>query len=206
MPGPNIPCIAPVSKPLSPAMAQTNRFDYVVVGAGSAGCVLAARLSEDANTRVALIEAGGPADDPAITDPTQWPFLAGAAFDWYYRTQRQSQTAGRSHAWPRGKLVGGNSCLNAMAHVRGHPTDFDRWVEAGCTGWGFSDLLPYFIRSETSSFAASPYHGATGPLSLLIPDQPNPLTLSFIAPAKNAASRPRMNITARGSPDRRSTP
>ena len=68
-----------------------------------------------------------------------------------------------------------------MAHVRGHPTDFDRWVEAGCTGWGFSDLLPYFIRSETSSFAASLYHGATGPLSLLIPDQPNPLTLSFIA-------------------------
>ena len=181
MPGANIPCIAPVGKPLSPAMAQTNRFDYVVVGAGSAGCVLAARLSEDANTRVALIEAGGPADDPAITDPTQWPFLAGAAFDWNYRTQRQSQTAGRSHAWPRGKLVGGTSCLNAMAHVRGHPTDFDRWVEAGCTGWGFSDLLPYFIRSETSSFAASPYHGATGPLSLLIPDQPNPLTLSFIA-------------------------
>jgi len=128
MPGANIPFIAPVGKPLFPAMAQTNRFDYVVVGAGSASCVLAARLSEDANTRVALIEAGGPADDPAITDPTQWPFLAGAAFDWYYRTQRQSQTAGRSHAWLRGKT----SYLNAMAHVRGHPTDFDRWVEAGC--------------------------------------------------------------------------
>ena len=114
------------------AVPGADAFAYVIVGGGSAGCVLAARLSDAANTRVTLIEAGGPADDPAITDPTQWPFYAGAAFDWNYRTQHQSQTAWRSHAWPRGKLVGGTRCLNAMAHVRGHPTDFDRWVEAGC--------------------------------------------------------------------------
>ena len=162
-------------------MPQPTQFDHVVVGAGSAGSVLAARLSEDANNRVALVEAGGPAEDPEIADPLRWPFLAGASFDWNYHTRAQQHTAGRAHAWPRGKIIGGTSCLNAMAHVRGHPTDFDRWVEDGCTGWGFSDLLPYFIRSETSSFAASPYHGATGPISLLIPDQPNPLTLSFMA-------------------------
>ena len=181
MQGANIPCIAPVGKPLSQPMAQANRFDYVVVGAGSAGCVLAARLSEDVNTRVALIEAGGPAEDPAIADPLQWPFLGGAPYDWNFRTCAQPHTAGRVHEWPRGKVIGGTSCVNAMAHVRGHPTDFDRWVEAGCVGWGYADLLPYFIRSETGSFADSPYHGSSGPISLLTPDEPNPLTLSFMA-------------------------
>ena len=162
-------------------MPQANQFDYVVVGAGSAGCVLAARLSEDADSRVALIEAGGPAVDPAIADPSRWPFLAGAPFDWRFRTQAQTHTAGRIHDWPRGKVIGGTSCLNAMAHVRGHPTDFDGWVESGCRGWGYADLLPYFIRSETSSFADSSYHGSDGPLSLLTPDAPNPLTQSFMA-------------------------
>ena len=107
-------------------MRQATQFDYVIVGAGSAGCVLAARLSEDSSTRVALIEAGGPADNPAIADPARWPFLAGASFDWNYRTRTQPQTAGRGHDWPRGKVIGGTSCVNAMAHVRGHPTDFDQ--------------------------------------------------------------------------------
>ena len=171
-------------------MNQVTQFDYVIVGAGSAGCVLAARLSEDSNTRVALIEAGGPADDPAIADPARWPFLAGMSFDWNYRTRAQLQTGRRGHHWPRGKVVGGTSCVNAMAHVRGHPTDFDRWVADGCAGWGYADLLPYFIRSETSSFAASPYHGTTGPISLLTPDQPNPLTLSFMAAAEECGFEP----------------
>ena len=117
-------------------MAQAKEFDYVIVGAGSAGAVLAARLSEDADLRIALIEAGGVADDPAIADPARWPFLGGAPYDWNYRTEAQTGTAGRIHDWPRGKLIGGTSCLNAMAHVRGHPSDFDRWVEAGCAGWG----------------------------------------------------------------------
>ena len=171
-------------------MRQATQFDYVIVGAGSAGCVLAARLSEDKNTRVALIEAGGPADDPAIADPARWPFLAGASFDWNYRTRAQPHTAGRGHDWPRGKVIGGTSCVNAMAHVRGHPTDFDRWVEDGCAGWGYADLLPYFIRSETSSFPASPYHGTAGPISLLTPDHPNPLTQSFMAAGEESGFEP----------------
>ncbi len=170
-------------------MVQEDQFDYVIVGAGSAGCVLAARLSEDAKIRVALIEAGGPADDPAIADPSRWPFLAGSALDWNFRTSGQQHTAGRTHAWPRGKVIGGTSCLNAMAHVRGHPADFDRWAAAGCVGWGYADLLPYFIRSETSSLAASPYHGGSGPLSLLIPDKPNPVTESFMAAGEECGFR-----------------
>jgi len=171
-------------------MRQPKPFDYVIVGAGSAGCVLAARLSEDAGRRVALIEAGGPADDQAIADPASWPFLAGSDFDWKFRTRAQPHTAARRHAWPRGKLIGGTSCLNAMAHVRGHPADFERWVAAGCTGWGFADLLPYFIRSETSALSASPYHGSSGPISLLIPDKPNPLTRAFMAAGEECGLAP----------------
>lgn len=171
-------------------MPQFMQFDYLIVGAGSAGCVLAARLSEDADIRVALIEAGGPADDPAIADPARWPFLAGAPFDWNYRTSAQPHTAARQHAWPRGRIIGGTSCLNAMAHVRGHPTDFDRWAVAGCDGWGYADLLPYFIRSETSSLAASPYHGSSGPINLLIPDKPSPVTQCFMAAGEECGFQP----------------
>jgi pyridoxine 4-oxidase len=160
---------------------STEWFDYIVVGSGTAGSVLGGRLSEDPSLRIALIEAGGAADDPAIADPLQWPSLQGSAVDWRFVTTPQRHVAGRSHAWPRGRVLGGTSAINAMAHVRGHPSDFDAWVAAGCAGWGYRDLLPYFIKSETSEFGPSPYHGEHGPVRLMQPKHPHPITLCYMA-------------------------
>ncbi|MEZ5666542.1 MAG: GMC family oxidoreductase N-terminal domain-containing protein [Alphaproteobacteria bacterium] len=154
-------------------------YDFVVVGAGTAGCVLAARLSEDRHARVALVEAGRAASDPAIADPLAWPALQGSAVDWGYATVPQA--AGRRHAWPRGRVLGGSSAINAMAHVRGHPDDFDRWAAAGCRGWGYADLMPYFRRSEDSPLAPSPYHAAGGPIRLMRPEAPHPITEAYRA-------------------------
>ncbi len=156
-------------------------FDYVVIGAGTAGTVLAARLSAQADLRVALVEAGGEARDPAIADPLAWPTLQGSAVDWGYATVPQTHTAGRVHAWPRGRVMGGSTAINAMAHVRGHASDFDAWAAAGCDGWSYRDLLPYFIRSEASQYGPSPYHGDGGPLRLMRPADPHPLTAAYIA-------------------------
>lgn len=162
-------------------------FDYLIVGAGTAGSVLAARLSEAADLRVGLLEAGGRPADPDIADPLAWPALQGRAFDWCYSTLPQAGTAGRVHAWPRGRVVGGSSVLNAMAHVRGHPSDFDGW---NCPGWGFADLLPYFIRSEHSDRGASQWHGVGGPLHLITPDQPHPVTQAYRAAAEEIGLAP----------------
>jgi choline dehydrogenase-like flavoprotein len=120
--------------------------DILVLGAGSAGCVLAARLA-DAGARVHLVEAGEYPTDPDIADPLQWPFLEGRDYDWAYRTVPQPGTAGRVHTWPRGRVVGGSSCLHAMAHVHGHPADFDSWAAAGGSRWSHAGLLPGFRRS-----------------------------------------------------------
>src|SRR5215468_149976 len=179
-----------------------TEFDFIVAGAGTAGCVLAARLSEDPDLRVALIEAGGPASDPAIADPLQWPLLQGSAIDWGYQTVPQSGTAGRRHAWPRGRVIGGSSCLNAMAHVRGHPSDFDGWAAAGCAGWSFADLLPYFIRSESSERGPSAYHGDGGPIRLVTPAEPHPITRCYLAAAEELGLAPtdEHNSTRMGGP------
>ncbi|MGH6934310.1 MAG: GMC family oxidoreductase [Dongiaceae bacterium] len=155
-------------------------FDFLIIGSGAAGSVLAARLSEDPDLRIGLIEAGGPASNPSIADPARWPALQGSEIDWGYRTRPQGGTANRVHDWPRGRVVGGSTAMNAMAHVRGHPSDFDAWAADGCHGWGYADLLPYFIRSETYTPGASAYHGDRGPLHLIRPVEPHPITLAYM--------------------------
>ena len=172
-------------------IARPNRgemptsFDVLIVGAGSAGCVLAARLSENPALRVGLIEAGGPATDPDIAIPQAWPTLAGRDYDWRYRTTPQAWTAGRSHEWPRGRLIGGSSCLHAMAHMRGHPRDFDAWAEAtGCALWSYEGLLPAFRRMESFSGGASLQHGADGPLTVMLPDaELSPVVRAYMSAA-----------------------
>ncbi len=148
-------------------MAQSREFDYVIVGAGSAGCVIAHRLSADPDVRVLVLEAGtATRDDAAITTPGQWVTLIGSRFDWGYQTEAESGLAGRRIAFPRGKVVGGSSAINAMTFIRGHRLDFDGWEAAGNRGWGFDELLPLFKRSERNSRGASAFHGGDGPLAV----------------------------------------
>jgi choline dehydrogenase-like flavoprotein len=158
--------------------APDNWFDFLIIGSGTAGAVLAARLSEDPNIKVGLVEAGGAPTDPRIADPRAWPLLQGSAVDWGYRTEPQRHAANRVFDWPRGKVIGGSTAINAMAHVRGHPDDFAAW---GCNGWGFADLIPYFLKSETYTGEPSPFHGDNGPLHLIRPSDPHPITTAYMA-------------------------
>ena len=160
------------------ASGSNHWFDILVIGSGTAGSVLAARLSEDADRSVGLIEAGGAAVDPRIAEPAQWPLLQGSAIDWAYRTIPQPHTANRVHDWARGKVIGGSTALNAMAHVRGAPADFDSW---DCAGWGYADLMPYFLRSEHYTPGASAYHAVGGPLHLIRPTAPHAVTEAYMA-------------------------
>ena len=166
-------------------------YDYVIVGAGSAGCVLANRLSEDPAVRVLLLEAGGKDRSLNIKIPAAFANQFHTKLDWDFATEPEPHVDGRSLYIPRGKSLGGSSSMNAMLYVRGRPLDYDGWEAQGAPGWGYRDVLPYFIRSEDNVRGASEYHGAGGPLRVSEQRSPRALDRRLLE-ACEAAGIPRI--------------
>ena len=167
----------------NPQAVQAD-YDYVITGGGSAGCVVANRLSADKNTTVLLLEAGPDTEPFWVRTPAG---IGNVFFDerinWKFSTEPEERLAGRRLYWPRGKILGGSSAINGMVYVRGFAADYDHWRELGNAGWSFADVLPYFKRSETSDFGAGEYHGSDGPLRVSFPSRQHAATDAFVQAA-----------------------
>jgi choline dehydrogenase-like flavoprotein len=166
--------------------AHIVKFDYVIVGGGSAGCVMAARLSEDADVSVCLIEAGGTGRDIFIRAPALVAAMVSGRpriNNWALRTEPQPGLNGRRGFQPRGKALGGSSAINAMLYVRGHPRDYDEWADLGCDGWDWENVLPFFRKAEGNARGADDLHGADGPLKVTDQSEPRAISRAFIEAA-----------------------
>ena len=176
---------------------MTDTFDFVVVGAGSGGCAVAGRLSEDPATSVALLDAGGTCDNWVVTTPGALVLMvAGKVNNWAFETVPQRGLDGRIGYQPRGKGLGGSSSINAMVYIRGHRADYDYWASLGNTGWSFADVLPYFKRSEDNADFAGDYHGKGGPLRVNRLRTDNPMHEIFLTAAQEAQFRLREDFNA----------
>jgi choline dehydrogenase len=176
---------------VSPAHSPAGqKFDYIVVGAGSAGCAVAAGLSSSRDIDVLLIEAGGPDNHPDIAAPNRWFALWGTEYDWSYHTVPQAGTAYRSHYWPRGKVLGGSSSINGTMFLRGSRFDFDTWAYQGNIGWDYQSVLESFKEIESVPEGDASYHGDSGPLHPAPTRNPSKLSESFVNAAMQVGHQP----------------
>ncbi|MCF3106520.1 GMC family oxidoreductase N-terminal domain-containing protein [Streptomyces roseoverticillatus] len=166
--------------------AQHRSHDYLVVGAGSAGCVLAARLSEDPGVRVLLVEAGPPDDAAEIHVPAAFAKLFRTKYDWDYTSEPEPGLGGRRCFLPRGKTFGGSSSMNAMIYIRGNHRDYDAWSDAGAKGWSWDEVFPYFLRAEDHHGGVSDWHAAGGPLTVSRGRSRHPLMTAYVEAAQEA--------------------
>ncbi len=178
---------------------NNRNYDIIIVGAGSAGCALAGRLSEDKGRRVLLVEAGGWDTDPWIKIPLGWPhILLNRKHDWMYFAEPETTTGGRGLECARGRVIGGSSSINAMAYVRGNQGDYERWAASGLKTWSYAHVLPYFRRQESWKGGASFYRGGDGPLATRMAAYSDPLAEAYAAAGRAAGyTRRRPTIMAR---------